>query len=93
MLRATGRVGRVESKPWAMDGKSGTTHTVRLIVGTCDVLDVKVPEDQTLPEVRTEVDWGVVALSNERGRMTVKRVLDWSEVIDVDSNGELRSVV
>lgn len=92
MLRATGRVGRVESKPWAMDGKSGITHTVRLIVGDCDVLDVRVPDDQTLPDVRTEVDWGVVALANERGKLTVKRVLDWSEVIGVDANGELRSV-
>ncbi len=93
MLRATGRVGRVESKPWAMDGKSGITNLIRVMVGTCDFLDVKVPDDQPLPARGDDVDWGVIAIGNERGKVTVKRACDWSEVIEVDGNGELRSVV
>jgi hypothetical protein len=75
-----------------MDGKAGITHTVRLMVGQCDFLDVKVPDDQELPTRGTEVDWGVIAIGNERGKVTVKRAADWSEVIGVDTNGELRSV-
>lgn len=98
MLRATGRVGRVTRKAWAMEGKSGTTVTARLIVGDVDFLDVKIPEAQVLEGVEPKkgelVDWGVVAMAGERGRLSVNRALDWSEVVgDVDTDtGELRAV-
>lgn len=74
--------------------KSGTTRTVRLAVGEADFLDVKIPDDQALagqvPPRGALVDWGVVAMAGERGKLSVSRAMDWSEVIGADAPADRR---
>lgn len=90
MLRATGRVVRVESKPWQMNeggqSRSGITRTVRLIVGDADFLDLKFPESDRqgrpvgLPSKGDYLDVGVTAAA-PGGRLSVTYVGVWADLV------------
>lgn len=80
MLRATGRVLRVESKPWTMEGRSGITHNVRLMVGDADFVDLKYPELLPLPTKGEAVDLAVLA-SCPGGRLSLTVRGPWAELV------------
>lgn len=84
MLRATGLVLRVESKPWTMNDagstRSGITRTVRVLVGDADFVDLKYPENLPLPAKGHEIDVAVVA-SAPGGRLSLNVRGDWDVVV------------
>lgn len=83
MLRCTGKVVRFESKPWTMEGRSGTTHTCRVMVGDADFADVKVPEGVQHPRKGDHVDFGVVpGISGGKVSVTVRG--NWSDLVSED---------
>ena len=61
MYRVTGEVVKVESKPWAMDGRAGVSTRVRVLVGRADFCDVKIADTAgiPIPNVGDFVDYGV----------------------------------
>lgn len=92
MLRCTGLALRIESKPWNMtengQSRSGISHTVRVLVGDADFVDVKYDDQQAmaglLPRKGQVVDLAVVA-SAPGGRLTVKYRCNWADVPGVDA--------
>lgn len=97
MLRATGKVVRVESKPWAMNengvSRSGITHSVRLLVGDADFVDIKVPDEgplTKLPPKGLDLDVAVIVTA-PGGRVTCKVVGLWSEVVGGDVKTPVRA--
>jgi len=78
MLRCQGEVVRYESRPWAMEGRTGVSRTARVQTTRADFIDVTIPEGFS-PEPRDgdTVDWAVVpGVSNGKVRVTVRSV--WS---------------
>lgn len=83
MLRCTGRVLRVESKPWTMEGRAGVTHTVRVMVGDADFQDVKYPDGPQglpLPNKGDSIDLAVVPAA-PGGRLSITARGTWADVI------------
>ena len=86
MLRCTGTVVRFESKPWTMEGRTGVTHTARVLVGDADFADIKIAVDangQTpvpFPHKGDEVDWAVVP-GVSGGKVSVTLRDTWAKVM------------
>jgi hypothetical protein len=81
MLRCVGEVVRFERKPWAMEGRTGTSQTARVLVGRADFVDVNVPEQLGIaPRDGDQVDWAVLVTS-PGGRAKITLQGDWSAVV------------
>jgi hypothetical protein len=93
MLRCTGRVVRVESKPYNFEGRAGITHTVRVMVGDADFADVKYDDAPTLvlPNKGDAVDLAVVA-SAPGGRLAVKVRGSWTDIVGASTTPSLAAV-
>jgi hypothetical protein len=84
MLRVTGRVARIESKPWTMEGRSGVTTTARIVVGDADFADVKIPDNVAHPSKGDEIDYAVVpGVSGGKVGITVRG--DFAELTGLTS--------
>jgi hypothetical protein len=92
MLRCTGKVVRIESKPWTMEGRAGITTTARVLVGEADFSDVKIPDATVkFPAKGDLVDYAVVPGVNN-GRLSVTVRGNWSEIISEDTADAYREL-
>lgn len=85
MLRCTGRVVRVESKPYNFEGRAGISHTVRVLVGDADMQDVKYDDGPSLvlPSKGQVVDLAIIATA-PGGRLSCKVRGNWAEVVGAE---------
>lgn len=77
MLRVTGEIVRIETKPWSMEGRSGVTQKARILVGKADFVDVTYPEGALMPAEGAKVDLAVIAAAPS-GRLKITVKGDWS---------------
>lgn len=80
MLRVTGKLGRFEERGYAFTNDAGepvagTSRVARVLVGECDLVEVRFGEMDPAPVVRQAVDWACTLRSGK-----VRYLGEWSAV-------------